>query len=182
VTAIYDHDHCASRIYVRFVRRLDPGDTSCSQRVAEVHVVRKFARSLAGVNPARSLPGDDSRRIQRRLAAAAAATVADVQSRWYVNYDGTSVGLRGGRWSYTGSDAVRFRLRDVQFVPGVEVSGTAVWRESTDGSVRADVTVRGPRKLSGSLVLRWSLRQQLARATLAGTVGGRSLRATMLAP
>jgi hypothetical protein len=182
VTAIYDHDHCASRIYVRFVRTLDPGDTSCSQRVAEVHVVRNFARSLAGVKPARSLPGDESRRIQRRLAAAAAATVADVQSRWYVNYDGTSIGLRGGRWSYTGSDTVRFRLRDVQFVPGVEVSGTATWRESTDGSVRAEVTVRGPRKLAASLLLRWSLRRQLARATLTGTVGGRSLRATMLAP
>ena len=182
VTAIYDHDHCASRIYVRFVRRLDPGDTSCAQRVAEVHVVRNFPRSLKGVRPARSLPGDESRRIQRRLAAAAASTVADVQSRWYVNYDGTSVGLRGGRWSYGGSDAVRFRLRDVQFVPGVQVSGRATWREATDGSVRAEVNVVGPHGLSGSLTIRWSLRQQHARATLTGTVGGRSLRATMLAP
>jgi hypothetical protein len=99
-----------------------------------------------------------------------------------VNYDGTSVGLRGGRWSYGGSDAVRFRLRNVQFVPDVHVSGTAVWREATDGGVRAEVTVRGPRGRSGSLVLRWSMRQQLAHATLTGTIGSRSLRATMLAP
>ena len=46
----------------------------------------------------------------------------------------------------------------------------------------AEVTVSGPRGLSGSLTMRWSLRQQHARATLTGTVGGRSLRATMLAP
>jgi pimeloyl-ACP methyl ester carboxylesterase len=182
VTAIYDHDHCASRIYARFVRRLDPGNASCSRRVAEVHVVPRFPTTLAGVRPARSLPGDESELVDRRLAAAAASAVADVQSRWFVNYDGTSVGLRGGRWSYGGSDAVRFRLRNVQFVPDVHVSGRAVWREATDGSVRAQVTVRGPRGRSGSLVLRWSMRRQLAQATLTGTIGSRSLRATMLAP
>jgi hypothetical protein len=27
-----------------------------------------------------------------------------VISRWCVNYDGTSVGLRGGTWSYGGGD------------------------------------------------------------------------------
>jgi pimeloyl-ACP methyl ester carboxylesterase len=30
VTVLYDRDACASRLYVRFVRRLDPGDTTCA--------------------------------------------------------------------------------------------------------------------------------------------------------
>ena len=124
VTAIYDHDHCASRIYVRFVRTLDPGDTSCAQRVGRGPRRPQLPEVARGREAGPLAPGDESRRIQRRLAAAAASTVADVQSRWYVNYDGTSVGLRGGRWSYGGSDTVRFRLRNVQFVPGVHGVGT----------------------------------------------------------
>ena len=38
------------------------------------------------------------------------ATVADLQDRWWNNYSGHGVGLRGGTWRYTGDDVVRFRL------------------------------------------------------------------------
>ncbi len=110
VTALYDKDACASRIYVRFLLTLDTGDTGCARRIAEPHLVPLFATRLQDVAPADPVQGDDSRRSDRQLAAAAAATVADVLSRWWVNYDGTSVGLRGGTWSYEGDDPVVFDL------------------------------------------------------------------------
>ena len=45
VTATGDEDNCASVITQRFVRDLDPGDTSCTNHIAEVHVVPKFLRA-----------------------------------------------------------------------------------------------------------------------------------------
>ena len=61
------------------------------------------------------------------MARAAALTVADLQDRWWNNYSGHGVGLRGGTWRYTGDRVVRFRLSGVRLLPGLPVSGTAVW-------------------------------------------------------
>jgi pimeloyl-ACP methyl ester carboxylesterase len=181
VLALYDRDRCASRIYVHFVRTLRAGDTSCAERVPEVRVLETFPRRLTRTKPAEAAPGDGSTVRDRRLAATAALTVSDVINRWFVNYDGTSVGLRGGRWSYSGDDPVAFALKNVRFVRRVPVSGTARW-SPTGGRVRARVRVRGPFGRTGTLRLRWSLGVPLARASLKGEVGGRPLRATMLAP
>jgi len=182
VTALYDADGCASQLYVRFVRNLEPGDTSCARQIAQVRVVPTFPASVERTKPAHAAPGDGSSRRDRQLAAAAAATVADVVARWWVNYDGTSVGLRGGRWSYTGDALVVFRLRTARLVPGVEVSGSVRWAYRGDGGVQAEVRVTGPDGAAGDLDMRWSLRRPHALATLQGSVGGRTLRATMLAP
>jgi len=154
VTALYDNDGCASRIYVRFVKELDPGDTSCAREIPEPHLVPLFATELQDVTPANSAQGDDSRRSDRQLAAASASTVADVFSRWWVNYDGTSVGLRGGTWSYEGDDPVVFSLDGVEFVPGVNVSGTARWNVS-ERTLTARVEVDGPGGVNGELRLGW---------------------------
>jgi pimeloyl-ACP methyl ester carboxylesterase len=181
VLALYDRDRCASRIYVNFLRTLRAGDTSCATRVPEVRVLEAFPRRLTRTQPADPAPGDGSTVRDRRLAAAAALTVSDVINRWFVNYDGTSVGLRGGRWSYSGDDPVVFELDGVKFVGGVPVSGTASW-SPTGGRVRARVRVRDPFGPVGTLRLRWSLGVPLATATLRGAVGGRPLRARMLAP
>lgn len=180
VTALYDFDACASSIYVRFVRDLVPGDTSCAGEIGEVNVVPAFAGSLAEVAPARRAPGDDSTRSDRRLAAAAALTAADVIARWMVNYDGVSVGLRGGRWTYAGYPNVRFTLTNTRLVPGVAVSGTVRWAY-VGGASRATVEVRGPGGETGTLRLSWT-RAPGAVATITGDVGGRELRATMPAP
>jgi hypothetical protein len=180
VTALYDHDDCASRIYVRFVRTLDPGDTSCAREIPEPHVVPLFATRLADVAPARSLSRDGSSTGDRRLAAVAAATVADVVSRWWVNYDGTSLGLRGGRWSYEGHDPVVFALRRVELVPGVAVTGTARW--GGEKGIVARVTVRGPGRAAGRLRISWPTWEEYAQATLTGTVAGHRLVAAMPAP
>jgi pimeloyl-ACP methyl ester carboxylesterase len=181
VTAISDKDDCASRIYVRFVATLDPGDTSCAGRIAEQHVVPAFPTRLSDVAAAEPAPGDASRMNDRRLAAAAAATIADVVARWWVNYDATSVGLRGGTWSYEGDDPVVFDLDATQFVPGVKVSGTARWSVE-NGSITARVTTRGPDGTAADLRISWSTREQRAVASIRGDAGGRHLVATMPAP
>jgi pimeloyl-ACP methyl ester carboxylesterase len=180
VTALLDQNDCASVIYTHFVSTLSAGDTSCASRTPEVRTVTAFARSAADVAPARAGPRDRSTLTDRRVAAAAAETVADALQRWWVNYDGTSVGLRGGRWSYSGGDLTTFALRRDIFVPGVAVSGTARWVYTT-GRVRASLTVR-----SGDVVehlrMRWSLQVREAVAHIDGRADGRPLHAHMLAP
>jgi alkanesulfonate monooxygenase SsuD/methylene tetrahydromethanopterin reductase-like flavin-dependent oxidoreductase (luciferase family) len=116
----------------------------------------------------------------RRLAAAAALTAADVVARWLVNYDGAGVGLRGGRWTYAGYPNVRFRLTNVQLVPGVRVSGTVRWAYR-GGAISGTLELRGPGGTAGTLAIAYP-KQRGATATLTGTVGGRELRATMPAP
>ena len=106
-----------------------------------MRVVPAFARSAADVAPARAGRRDRATLLDRRIAAAAAETVADALQRWWVNYDGTGVGLRGGRWSYAGGNLTTFTFHRAAFVPGVAVSGTAHWTYTT-GRVRA--VRRGP--------------------------------------
>jgi hypothetical protein len=172
VSALGDREGCAAPLVRRFVRTLSAGDTSCAQRIAEVRVVDRFPRRAADARPA---AGTGSVRA-RRIAAVAAATVADAIQRWQLNYSGTSRGLRGGRWSYTGTQFVRFRFRRTRFARDVPVSGTATWRLRT-GAVRARLAVPG-----GHVRARWNLRRRLATATLTGRLDGRRLHATLLAP
>ena len=181
VTALYDRDQCASRIYIRFLKTLDPGDTSCASRVPELHLVPRFATRVQDVAPADPAPGDDSRRSDRQLGAAAAATVADVLARWWVNFDGDSVGLRGGAWSYEGDDPVVFSLDAVEFVPDAKVTGTAHWNVD-DRTFAARVDVSGPGGATGELRIAWPLSVQRATATLSGEIAGRRFAATMPAP
>jgi pimeloyl-ACP methyl ester carboxylesterase len=71
----------------------------------------------------------------------------------------------------------RLEAGDTSFARDVAVSGTATWRPA-DGAVRANLRLPG----RGRLRIRWSTQRPLAVATLDGTLGGRRLRATMLAP
>jgi pimeloyl-ACP methyl ester carboxylesterase len=172
-----DRDRCVAPIARRFIRTLDAGDASCAARIAEVRVVDRFPRRSAGAEPADPAPGDRSTPRARRVAAVAAATVADAIQRWALNYGGTDRGLRGGHWSYGGTRFVRFHFRGARFARDVPVHGTATWRRGT-GAVLARLTIPG----RGRLRARWSLARPLATATLSGRLGGRRLRATMLAP
>jgi pimeloyl-ACP methyl ester carboxylesterase len=180
VTVLGDRDRCASLIYVHFVQTLGAGDTSCAARVAEVRVVPRFPLSLDQVTPARPAAGDGSTLRDRRLASAGAQTAADAIERWIVNYDGTSVGLRGGRWSYSAAaptyDPSVFTLKRDRFVPGVPVSGHFTWHVLS-GGVKGTLIVPG-----GWFTIAWSMQGPLQRAQLDGRIGGRPLHATMLAP
>jgi hypothetical protein len=110
------------------------------------------------------------------VARAAALTVADLQDRWWNNYSGHGVGLRGGTWRYTGDRIVRFRLSGVRLLPGLPVSGTAVWdRYAATMTVSLDVA-------GGHLEGAWDTRSVGARATLSGTLRGHPVRVGLLAP
>ena len=180
VTALLDQNDCASVIYLHFVADLRAGDTSCAHRTPEVRVVPAFARSATAVAPARAGRRDASTLLDRRVAAAAAATVADALQRWWVNYDGTGVGLRGGRWSYSGGNLTTFVLRRDVFVPGVAVSGTVHWTYTT-GRVRAVLVVHAGGTVE-RLRMRWSEQVRAAMADIDGHADGRPLHAHMLAP
>jgi pimeloyl-ACP methyl ester carboxylesterase len=182
VTALGDQFACASVLYTRFVRTLAAGDTSCARRTAEIRTVARFPLRLSEVVPARPRAGtgDASLRRDRRLAAVAAHTAADVVIRWWANFSGSSVGLRGGRWSYTGDDVVAFRLRGTQLVPGVRVSGTVRWTYATQ-DVRGRLVARAPGLSRAALSVRWRGRS-LAVARIDGRSGGRALHLSMLAP
>ena len=177
VSALGDRDGCAAPIVRRFIRALSAGDTSCAGRIAEVRTVDRFPRRSAGATPADPRPGDRSSVADRRVAAVAAATVADAIERWRLNYDGSSRGLRGGRWTWSGDRLTRFRFRGARFTRDVPVFGAATWRLGT-GAVRADLRIPG----RGRLRARWNVRRPLATATLTGRLGERRLRAAMLAP
>lgn len=71
---------------------------------------------------------------------------------------------------------VRFRFTGACFRRDVPVTGSATWRLGT-GAVRASRRVPGPR-----VRVAWNVRRQLARAALSGRIGGRRLRADILAP
>jgi pimeloyl-ACP methyl ester carboxylesterase len=180
VTVLRDQNDCASVIYLHFVSTLSPGDTSCASRTPEVRVVPAFYRSVGDVPPARGGRRDRSTLSDRRVASAAAQTVADALQRWWVNYDGTSVGLRGGRWSYSGGNLTTFVLHRDSFVPGVAVSGTVRWVYTT-GRVRAMLTVRAAGVVE-HLRMGWSLQVRAAGADIDGRAAGRPLHAHMLAP
>ena len=47
VTALSDFDRCGAVLVRRFLTDLDPGDTSCAERIPELHVVPKFPRRAA---------------------------------------------------------------------------------------------------------------------------------------
>ena len=69
------------------------------------------------------------------------ATITDVMDRWWNNYSGHGVGLRGGTFRYSGSSVVKFRLDGVRLsVDDLAVSGRVVW-DRYAGAVTRDVTV-----------------------------------------
>jgi len=184
VTALADFDRCATGIVRRFLRTLDPGDTSCAARLAELHVVPRFPRHAAAApGTAQPQPGDRSRPLDRRAAWAAAHTVADALSRWWLISGTRGRGLRGGRFTASGPyysyAPVRFRLRGARFVRDVAVTGTATW-DRRALRVRARLRIAGARR--GALRIGWASGRRGAAATIAGRLGGRAIRLRMPAP
>jgi pimeloyl-ACP methyl ester carboxylesterase len=177
ITALYDFDFCVSEIVRRFFTTLDAGDTGCASRIEEVHVAPAFPRSLATTPAATGAGTVDG----RRAAWAAVATVGDAFARWQLMYSSRGHGLRGGSFTTSGKyfahSPVSLVFHDARFVPGLRVSGPAVW-DRRDLTIDADVTVTGPNGLHGTLHITWRTNVQRAVATVAGTVGGVAVRAT----
>jgi pimeloyl-ACP methyl ester carboxylesterase len=181
VTAMGDTDGCAQSLVRAFV--LNPGPLSaarraCADAVAPLRAMGVFPRSLRSVAPA-AASGRASVTV-RRAGRVAALTVTDLIDRWQNNYSGVGYGLRAGHWSYTGDRITRFHLHRVELVPGVAVSGTAMWnRYGNSMRVSLRLSGSGPHgRLRGS----WLTRRTGANAVLAGKLGGHRVRLTFTAP
>ncbi len=172
VTAEGDFNRCTSTIVMRFVAEKRAGDTSCAAQYSEIRHVESFPLTLAAAVPAPQGGTVHSSADDRRLVDVVMNTVADIPPRWFTNYDGTGVGLRGGRFSYSGGADVKFKLKDVRWVDDVSVSGTLDWNRTT-GWITATVTAAGPGNESGELHLRWRDWDIHAIASVQGQVGGR---------
>ncbi len=183
VTAIGDQDDCASEIVRYFVNTLAPGNTTCASQIAEVRLVPRFAKKVAQVPPATALSGNQGTPQDLKAAATAALTVGDMLTRWWVNFDRSGVGLRGGKFRYRipGSQIYQFQLDHLQWVEDEAVSGSAVWNYNT-GEVVAHVRFGGQGTQSGELTIQWNDRQPKAMAQLNGQIGDRQIQATMSAP
>ena len=183
VTADGDEDNCASVIAQRFVLNLDPGDTSCTQHIAEVRLVPGFFSRASEVPPATATPGNHGTDADLRVAAAAAYTVGDALARWWVNLSGNGVGLEGGRFQYNSPGNLTYYTMDkLKWVEDLEISGQMKWGYNFPGGVSAHITVAGKGTDGGELTIKWNSREPLAQATITGKIGGRKIAATMYAP
>jgi len=177
VTAVGDTDHCAVLVLRRFVRTPSQWPRhGCTRHVPQLRATGSFPRRVAAVPAAVGTGG----RFARRVAPAAAATVADLVDRWWNNYSGRSVGLRGGRWSYTGDRTTVFHLHGVRLTADLAVSGRATWRRYA-GTMAVDLRVATHGR-KGRLHGTWDTRRDGARATLRGVLAGRPVVATFRAP
>src|SRR5262249_31290535 len=145
-------------------------------RVPPVRTMGVFPRTVAMV-PAAAGRGTP---LARRVAPAAAATVADLLDRWWNNYSGHAPGLRGGHWGYTGDRTTVFHLHGVRLTCDRAVSATATWHRYRN-TVAVDLTVatHGRR---GALHGEWAPRAAGARATVRGVFAGHPVRVRFRAP
>ncbi len=179
VTAVGDRDDCAELILRVFVRSPGPVGSvaSCADDVDPVRALGTVPRTFADITPARSRRALPLR--LRRAGPAAALTVVDVVDRWWNNYSGRGVGLRGGTFSYTGNDVVKLRLERYRLLQGLAVSGHATWDRDRH-RMTVDLSLRDARhgRLRGS----WDTRADGADAVLRGVVGGHRVRLRFPAP
>jgi pimeloyl-ACP methyl ester carboxylesterase len=193
VTAEGDADGCGQSILRAFVADpvggLTPSVLACAPLVPPVRAVGTYVSSFLAVPGATAWAGSSVSADGLRAAAATADTVADVLDRWSNNYSGVGVGLAGGTWWYDGDAVTTFHLTNVRLTKDLAVSGTVVWARfghtvKVDLVVKevtpAGALVRGG--VNGTISGSWNTRAVGAVAVLSGTLGGKTLRASLLAP
>ena len=183
VTALSDFDRCGSVLVSRFFAALDPGDTSCAERIPELHVVPKFPRRIAQAPAAQPAAGDRSNALDRRAAWTAARSIGDAWSRWWLMYGTKGHGLRGGRFTAGGAayysyGPVRLELKRVRYAADLAASGVAIWDRRGQ---RYSATLRLSGRRRGRLRVSWPSRAG-ATARITGRLGGRRVRLRTPAP
>jgi hypothetical protein len=73
------------------------------------------------------------------------------------------------------------RFHGDRFVPGLAVSGRAIWNRTTL-RVRAVLTLRGPVAASGRITLTFPTNRAHGRAIVTGTLGGRHVHLRLPPP
>jgi len=172
---------CAATLVRRFMSQLDPGDDRCAGAIPPVPLVPRFARRLHELDPAQALPGHEAGEQALRLVTAALLTCADVITRAAEHGGEHGVGLRGGEFTVAKqNEGYRLTLHEVRWTEDLAASGRIDW-QGRSGAVRADLEVRSP-EASGQLELTWPEGSSDARASVRGTLAGRTIMAQAPAP
>jgi pimeloyl-ACP methyl ester carboxylesterase len=175
VTALSDYLGCAAGIVVGFVAEAEVGDTSCAATYPPVRTTDQFPRRLADV----AVPDGAGSPRQRQVTVAAVETVGDLWPRWYAMYGTEGRGLRGGRFTTSGFDTVRFGLDRLRWVSDLTVSGRVRW-DRAGGDVTATVDLAGA--ATGRLRLAWNEWDRHGQASVTGTIDGERIELTVPAP
>jgi pimeloyl-ACP methyl ester carboxylesterase len=157
---------CGRAIVRRFFadpQRLAHLDVTCAARLPALHAVGAYPRVLADAVPAALVAGPDPGAEVRRAVTVAAEALADAGLRHLTSELGTGLGLRGGRFSVSGTRVLRFTLSRVRFVGDAEVSGRATYRVA-DGLMHGVLNVRLPGGASVPVDIRWTQRGPRATA------------------
>ena len=166
---------CAAELVRGFIATLAASPAPCA--APAVRLVTTFARHASELDPVAPLPGDGSDARDRAVAAAAVATVADVLSR-----PDDPRPLRGGTvLPHVLRGRTRIQLTDLRWCEDVAVSGR-VLPDGTGTGGEASLSLVAADGTRGTLAMRWPDGGPEAMATLAGTIGGRVLRASARAP
>jgi pimeloyl-ACP methyl ester carboxylesterase len=161
-----DESRCAERAFAGFFgggRMPRP----CRRRRRAIPPVPLAPLSLKDVPPARGVRG-----LTGRALAAVGLTFEDVGEDLFsallvTDGDVRGAGLRGG--SYAEGDVGSVRMRGVEFVPGVRVSGSV--RNFLEPDQRGRLRITGPATPNGTLVVRGR--------RVRGRLGKRRVRATL---
>ena len=182
VDALADVDNCAQVIVRNFTETLHAGDTSCAAKVKTIRLVPYFPLRARDAIPVVAGGGNSAGRVARSLASAAVQTAGDAMARWYVNYTGTDVGLRGGSWSESAhGETTTFALDGLKWTPDLAVSGTLIWNQLT-GAAQANLQFTADDGNTGNVQATWNDHDSAQPAEVIGTVGGATIRGTMPAP
>lgn len=175
---------CVPDIYVRFIRTLRAGDTSCIHRDDQDRpAVGVFARRITDAPPATPAQGDRSGAMQRRLATVVWLTVEDALRQSFRFPDmsrGTGVGLRGGHFAETfnfDTGVQRLALRGLRFSEDATVNGR-VKVDAAKGIVTGRLSVRAPNGAGGTVTIagRWFGFENAAGPTrIRGHLDGRAV-------
>jgi pimeloyl-ACP methyl ester carboxylesterase len=177
---------CTPPLYMRFIRTLKAGNTSCAERGdADRPALGSFPVRARDARPARPRSADRSRGIDRRVAAVAWLTVQDAlrQNAIVPTETVRGVGLRGGRFVGAfdpDTASVTVELDRSRFSRDVAVDGRARLTFGEENLVRARVGVDGPAASDGRLRLRGLWFSRSARTIrISGRLGGRRVAATV---
>ena len=104
-------------------------------------MVRRYPLGLSDVGAATSTAGDHSTVRQRRIAAAGAATIADIIADWSVNYSARVSACAAAPGRGAGDKHTVLHFTNTRLVPGVAVTGGLIG-SCPPGRSQPPVTVR----------------------------------------
>ncbi len=173
---------CGATLVRHFLDTLEAGSTECSQTIAEIRLVPRFARRLQELAPASASAGNAASAEQLRAVSAALLTAGDAMVRASEISPGSGVGLRGGTFSVRESHgAYQLMLRELRWTEDLVVSGTVDFPRR-QGPAQAKLRLRGGKDLDGTLDAQWQEGVSRAQAHVTGTLGGHAVAADLPAP